>query len=699
MDPTSAAPANRLAQEPSPYLRQHAHNPVDWFPWGKEALERARALDRPILLSVGYSACHWCHVMAHESFEDPQTAELMNGLYVNVKVDREERPDLDQLYQGVVQLMGRGGGWPLTVFLTPDLRPFYGGTYFPKEERFGLPSFRRLLAALAEAWQERRAEVQGQARQFEEGLGFIARHGLEAPQGTLGAQELVRAARAVERDVDRDHGGFGGAPKFPNPMSLALLLRGYRRTGEVALLSAVTLSLEKMANGGIYDQLGGGFHRYSVDGRWLVPHFEKMLYDNAQLLHLYTEAQQLAPSTLWRKVVEETVEYLGRELLAPGGGLYAAQDADSEGEEGKFFVWTQAELDAALPPELAKVVRLRFDFPPGGNFEHGGTVLEVVCDEEEIAAQLGLGVEPVRKALAEARRRLFEHRAGRIPPGTDDKVLAGWNGLAIRGLAFAGRVFDRADWIALARQVADAVVAQQWKQGTLYRSFQRGQPRIEGFIEDYGHLAAGLVALYQASFEPAYLEVALALEARAHALFWDEEALAYLTASKGQPDLLCATYALHDNAVPSGASTLTEAQVGLAALTGKMALLERAERYLRRMAEPMGRHPMAYGHLWLAADGWLDGAALVTVVGSQAQAAGLLQVTAERFAPTVVRCWLDPAQPIPEVLAQAAQARVAEGGRAQAYVCRHFSCLPPVAEPAALEALLMEGAEGAARGL
>jgi len=473
--------ANRLQHETSPYLRQHAENPVDWYPWGEEALSRARRDDRPILLSIGYSACHWCHVMAHESFEDPEIARRMNDWFVNVKVDREERPDLDQIYQGVVALLGRGGGWPLTVFLLPDLRPFFGGTYFPPEDRHGMVGFGRLLEGLHRSWTGERAEVEAQAREFQAGLEHLAALGLDAPPSAISAEDLVRAAEALERQVDRQHGGFGHAPKFPSPSSVQLLLRAFRRSRKEALRSAVALTLEKMARGGVYDQLGGGFHRYSVDERWLVPHFEKMLYDNAQLLALYAEAHQagLEPGELWKRTVEETAEYVRREMTAPGGGFHAAQDADSEGEEGKFFAWTEAEVDARLPEEQARLLKLAFNVTREGSFEHGKSVLEARKDLAELAARFGRSEEETRRLLDEARAALFRAREERVRPGLDDKVLAGWNGLMIRGLAVAGRAFGRADWISLARGAADFVLARMWRGGRLWRwSAGQGRDRL-----------------------------------------------------------------------------------------------------------------------------------------------------------------------------------------------------------------------------
>ena len=689
-DPTPREKQNRLASESSPYLRQHANNPVDWYPWSPEALQRARSENKPILLSVGYSACHWCHVMAHESFENPETAKLMNDSFINIKVDREERPDLDQLYQGVVQLMGRGGGWPLTVFLTPDLRPFFGGTYFPPVEKFGMPGFPAILRGVNAAWREQRDQLVNQAKQFEKGLIHLANRELESPASELSARDIVSAAEDLEGLIDWTHGGFGQAPKFPNPMNLAVLLRGYRRTKSGSLLSAFTLTMEKMAKGGIYDQLGGGFHRYSVDERWLVPHFEKMLYDNAQLLHLYAEAQQVAPNPLWRKVVEETVEYVRREMTSPEGGFYATQDADSEGKEGKFFVWTPQQVSEVLPPRLAELAKAHFGITEQGNFEHGNTVLEIVDEAQDLTERFESSADRLESELAEARKRMFEARERRVKPGRDEKVLAGWNGLMIRGLALAARVFGRPEWIGLAKGAADLILSLMWRDGRLSRARQDGANRIEGFIEDYGDLAAGLVALYQACFDPRYLEAADALATRAVELFWDEDKQAYRSAPKDSTDLFCATYALHDNAFPSGASTLTEAQVALAAITGRQFHFEQAGKYLRKMREEMQRNPFGYGHLLLAADNWLDGAAEVTLVGSDAQVRPLLDAVSSTFAPTVAVSRRDPSAPAPAILAEAIQGRDLVNGKGAAYLCRNFSCQPPITDDAALKAALSQ---------
>ncbi|HVG62570.1 MAG TPA: thioredoxin domain-containing protein [Hyalangium sp.] len=694
--PPSSSPGagNRLAREPSPYLRQHATNPVDWYPWGEEALARARAENKPILLSVGYSACHWCHVMAHESFEDPAIARLMNEWFISIKVDREERPDLDQIYQGVVQLMRQGGGWPLTVFLTPDLRPFYGGTYFPPQDKYGRPGFPKLLEALHDAWVNERDKVLQQAEAFHEGLGELAAYGLDAAPSALSAEDMVKMGERMLRQVDPVNGGFGRAPKFPNPMDVSFLLRAWRRGGPGALKDAVMRTLERMALGGIYDQLGGGFHRYSVDERWLVPHFEKMLYDNAQLLHLYSEAQQVEPRPLWRKVVEETVEYVRREMTDTRGGFYAAQDADSEGEEGKFFVWKPDEV-SALPPEQAQLLLRHFRITPQGNFEHtGATVLEVVVPVAQLAQERGLPVEALERELAAARRALFELREKRVKPGRDDKLLAGWNGLMIRGLALASRVFERPEWARLAAGAADFVLSRMWDGTRLVRSYEEGGSRIDGFLEDYGDLASGLTALYQATFDAKYLEAAVALVKRAVALFWDEEKQAYLSAPKGQKDLVVATYSLFDNAFPSGASTLTEAQVALAALTGEKSWLELPERYLSRMREPLAENPMGYGHLALAADTFLDGAAGVTFAGAREQVAPLLSAAHRVFAPTFAFGWKDPAAAVSPLLKEIFEAREPVGGQGAAYVCRGFSCERPLTDAGRLVERLQAGPRG-----
>jgi uncharacterized protein len=679
--------SNRLAAESSPYLRQHADNPVDWYPWGDEALRRAREEQRPILLSIGYSACHWCHVMAHESFEDPATAQQMNADFVNVKVDREERPDLDQIYQGVVQLMGGQGGWPLTVFLTPELVPFYGGTYFPPEPRHGLPSFRMLLEALSRAWTEERDKVLEQAGEFKNGLRQLATYGLGTLVTPVSGDDVAAAGRALTRALDPVEGGFGGAPKFPNTMDLAVLLRAWRRTGNAALREGALHTLDRMVTGGIHDQLGGGFHRYSVDRHWRVPHFEKMLYDNALLLHLLAEAQQISPRSEWVESATRLVEWLGREMTDATGAFHATQDADSEGEEGKYFVWSPAELEQVLGADEGRRAAKAYGVTAQGTFEHGKSVLERRVPLPDLAKEWGTTEDDAHPWLESVRGKLLAERVKRIAPGRDDKVLAGWNGLMIRGLSFASRVFRRPEWAERAGRAAGAVLDRQLRGDRLFRVHQDGTSKVDAFLEDWGGMAAGLVALYQATFEPRWLEAAVRLADGAQERFWDPGQKAYRTAPRGQADLVVETYALHDNAVPSGASLLTEANVVLAALTGRRDILERAEAYLSRMRDAALANPFAYGHLWCAADVLADGAPDVALVGAGRARAPFVDLLARTYSPTLSVAAFE-AGAAPAVLAEIAEGKTSAGAVLAAYLCRNFTCTLPARSVDALAAEL-----------
>ena len=675
---------NRLARESSPYLRQHAENPVDWYPWGDEALQRARDEQRPILLSVGYSACHWCHVMAHESFEDPSTAQLMNASFVNVKVDREERPDLDQIYQGVVQLMGGQGGWPLTVFLTPDLVPFYGGTYFPPQPRHGLPSFRMLLDALSRAWTDERAKVLEQAGEFRNGLRQLATYGLGELVTPVSGDDVTAAGRALSRALDPVEGGFGGAPKFPNTMGLALMLRAWRRSGDGTLREGALHTLDRMVTGGIHDQLGGGFHRYSVDRFWRVPHFEKMLYDNALLLHLLAEAQQISPRMEWVESATRLVEWLGREMTDASGAFHATQDADSEGEEGKYFVWNPAELEAVLGAEEGGRAAKAFGLTAKGTFEHGKSVLERRVPLADLAREWVTTEEAARSWLESVRTKLLAERSKRIPPGRDDKILSGWNGLMIRGLAFASRAFERPEWAERASRAARGVLDRQLQGDRLFRVYQDGTAKVDAFLEDWGGLASGLVALYQATFEPRWLEAAVRLADLAQERFWDPAQKAYRTAARGQADLVVEAYALHDNAVPSGASLLAEANAVLAALTGRRAFRDRAEAYLSRMRDTALANPFAYGHLWCAADFLADGAPDVALAGAARARGPFLQLLGRTYAPTLSVAAFEPGE-APLTLAEIAEGKTASGAELAAYLCRNFTCTLPARSVDALE--------------
>ncbi|MBA2449760.1 MAG: thioredoxin domain-containing protein, partial [Chloroflexi bacterium] len=604
--------ANRLAQETSPYLLQHADNPVDWYPWGEEALTRAQAEDRPMLLSIGYSACHWCHVMEHESFENPAIARLMNEHFVCIKVDREERPDLDSIYMSAVQALTGHGGWPMTVFLTPDGAPFYGGTYFPPEDRGQMPGFPRVLLGIADAYRTRRDDVGKSAEQ----LRAMLQHRISpAVAEQLEPALLDRAARALVPQFDMREGGLGGAPKFPQPMALEFLLRANYRDGSPEALAAVELTLTKMAEGGIYDQLGGGFHRYSVDAVWLVPHFEKMLYDNALLVRVYLQAYQVTRRPLYRRVVEETLEYVRREMTDPLGGFYSTQDADSEGEEGKFFVWTRAEVDGILGPDDAPLFCDYFDITERGNFEHRN-ILRVTSTAEAVAARHGLPPEQVRSRLERGRQALFAAREGRVKPARDDKVLTAWNGLMLRAFAEAAVALDRVDYREVAVTNAEFVTQNLRSDGKLLRTWKDGRAKLNGYLEDYACYADGLVSLYEATFDPRWLAEARTIADVLLEQFEDEAQGGFFDTGKDHERLVSRPKDVFDNATPSGNSVAAEGLLRLALLTGDERYRAAAERVLRLLGGVATEHPAAFGRLLCGLDFYLGSPKEIAVIGN-----------------------------------------------------------------------------------
>ncbi|HET8522220.1 MAG TPA: thioredoxin domain-containing protein, partial [Thermomicrobiales bacterium] len=501
---------NHLANATSPYLRQHKDNPVEWYPWGPEALQKAQRENKPILVSIGYSACHWCHVMAHESFENEETAALMNEKFVNIKVDREERPDLDSIYMSAVQAMTGHGGWPLNCFLTPDGAPFFGGTYWPAEERSGLPSFRDVLNAVSEAYQNRRDDVQANADQLRTYLQEAA--AATKKTGELSREIIDEALRNLGRAFDPRNGGFGGAPKFPQPSIIEFLLRTHRDSGDERAAAMARLTLDRMAEGGIYDQLGGGFHRYAVDAIWLVPHFEKMLYDNAQLARVYLDAYRAFDDATYRRVATETLDYVVREMTSPEGGFYSAQDADSEGEEGKFYVWTKEEIDQALKPEDAEIFEHFYGVTEEGNFE-GRTILHTGEPLAQVASELDQSPKQIEKALDRARKKLLKVRDKRVHPGRDEKILLNWNGLMLRAFAEASRVLERPDYREVAEKNADFLLTKLTSDGELCHSYMEGVAAVPAFLDDYANLIDGLIALYEATFTPRWINEALRLTA------------------------------------------------------------------------------------------------------------------------------------------------------------------------------------------
>ena len=686
-------PTNRLARETSPYLLQHAHNPVDWYPWGEEALARARELERPLFISIGYAACHWCHVMERESFEDQATADDLNASFVAVKVDREERPDLDAVYMDAVQAMTGQGGWPMSVFATPDGRPFFGGTYFPDRPRHGIPSFRQLLARIAQVWEEQRDEVEAAATRIaghvrsEQDLPARLLESL-ADRIAVSPEERLRAAVGeLERTFDARHGGWSGAPKFPAPMTIELLLREHLRTGDREPRSMAQRTLDAMADGGIYDHLGGGFARYSTDATWHVPHFEKMLYDNAQLARVYSHAFAVTGDEGHAYVARETLDFVAHELRQPSGAAFAASlDADTGGVEGATYAWSAREVRDILGEAEAALFAAAYDVTEAGNWE-GHTILRRVRDDTSLAVEFERPREDVAEALTRARVRLLRHRDERRQPARDDKVLTSWNGLAIGAFADAGRILGEGPFVDMASEAAAFVLDHlRAPDGRLLRSWKDGRAQHIGVLEDHAHLADGLLALYEATFDERWYVAARDLAELVLARFSAPDGGFFDTADDAEP-LVARPRSLQDNALPSGGAMATLVLIRLAALTGEARYREAAERALEPMAAIAAQHPTGFSQ-WLLA---LQLSAMpiieVAIVGDPAAADTQALVRAARRAqrPGQVMA-VSPSPDDSAIPLLHGRTRIEEA--ATAYVCRGFACQRPVTDPLALAAQL-----------
>jgi uncharacterized protein YyaL (SSP411 family) len=687
---TSAPFTNRLAQETSPYLKQHARNPVDWYAWGPEALQRAKQLDRPIFLSIGYSACHWCHVMEHESFENEEIAKILNDHFVSVKVDREERPDLDQVYMTAVQRMTGQGGWPLTVFLTPDLRPFTGGTYFPPEDKYGRRGFRAVLLMLAEGWRTRRAEIDQAAGEMTEFLQAFA--GMRPAPGGLDARLLRGAADALGRAFDPVHGGFGQAPKFPHPMDLRLLLRIWKRFGDDHALQMVRHTLDRMAMGGIWDHLGGGFARYSTDARWFAPHFEKMLYDNALLVPCYVEAFQATGEPFYREIVEETLAWVKREMTSPEGPFYSTLDADSEAEEGKFYVWAADEIDRVLGDD-ADLFKTVYGVEPDGNWEHGRNILFRAKTFKQLAKLNQIPESGLKNRLGACRLKLFAVREGRVRPGRDEKVLTAWNGLMIGALALAASALDRPEFAEAAARAADFLLGRmRAPDGRLFRTSSAGSPpKLNAYLEDYAYLLDGLVSLYEATFDPRWIQEALDLSGVLIEQFSDADGGGFFYTGRDHEALIARSKDPHDNATPSGNAMAATALLRLAKLSGRAELREKAEATLRLYAGLMAEHPTASGQLLIALDFHLGPVDEYAVVGdpSAEETRRILHAIRRRFGPDrVVALRPAPGEARDDLLPLLAD-KTAKGAAAL-YVCRDFACQAPLVGAESVEAAFKE---------
>ena len=682
------AHSNRLARESSPYLLQHAQNPVDWYPWGPEAFERAQRENKPIFLSVGYSACHWCHVMERESFENPKIAELMNASFINVKVDREERPDVDQVYMAAVQALSGQGGWPMSVFLTPDQRPFFGGTYFPPEDRRGMSSFPRVLKAVAEAWANRKSEIAAGAEELTRKLAHLGE--TQADSGPLSLELLDNAFRTLSQSFDPHQGGFGDSPKFPHPMDIQVLLRHHLRTGDPRALSMVRLTLEKMARGGIYDHLGGGFARYSTDAHWLVPHFEKMLYDNALLSTIYLEAYQVTKDEHYARVARETMDYILRRMTDAAGGFYSTEDADSEGEEGKYYVWTSEEIAAVLGPDRASLFRRVYGVTPNGNWEHK-SILNLPLPIADVAAELALTENELEAQLQEDRRALLEFREKRVPPGKDTKVLVAWNGLMLSALARGAHLLKQPRYLEAARKAADFLLRElRDETGNLLHVYKDGKSAIPAFLDDYACLIEGLTRLFEATGEPRWLAAAVKLAETLIKKFYDVEQGGFYYTASDQERLIVRSKDTSDNATPSGNGMAIFALLRLAALNSRPVFTKVAMGALQSVRSLMARYPSAAGQSLIALDITLGAAQeLVLCEGNDPlEFQQALEVAHSGFRPGRV---VAPVSQLVEAagnLCPIVEGKSSLQGLTTAYLCENQTCGAPIQGVAALKAAL-----------
>jgi uncharacterized protein YyaL (SSP411 family) len=671
---------NRLVHETSPYLLQHAHNPVDWYPWGDEALARARRENRPILLSIGYAACHWCHVMERESFDNEEIAAIMNELFVSIKVDREERPDLDAVYMLAVQMMTGQGGWPLTVFLTPDLKPFYGGTYFPPEDRFGRPGFPKVLRAVADYYRTERADL---ARRTDTLAAYLRQAAApETKETLLNEDVLKRAYNQLTAQFDTQHGGFGRAPKFPQPTVVDFVLRHYRRTRLAEARDMALMTLAKMARGGMFDQLGGGFHRYSVDERWLVPHFEKMLYDNALLPPLYLAAYQLTGDQVFADVARACLDYALRDMRDPNGGFYASEDADSEGVEGKFYVWSLGEVIRLLGDADGRRFAAYYGVTERGNWEEKN-ILHVPRDLDVVAAQEGVTPEELRATVERGRRRLLQARSSRARPALDDKVLTGWNGLMISALAQAAAVLEEPKYLQAAERAARFLLNNTWTGGRLLRSHRAGTSKIDAFLEDHAFFVRGLLDLYDASFDSFWLGEAGRLTQQMIAFFWDDDAGGFFTTAEHHDALIVRMKDSYDGATPSGNSVAAAALQRLALLTGNDDFARKAEQTLHLFAQAMKEQPAGHTEMLANLDAHLNGFKEIVIAGDPADAATQAAIRRIRraYLPNKVVVLVNPRKSDPLLaMSPLAQDKNARGGKPTFYVCENFVCDAPTTD-------------------
>jgi uncharacterized protein YyaL (SSP411 family) len=667
---------NRLIHETSPYLLQHAHNPVDWYPWGEEAFQKARGENKPVLLSIGYSACHWCHVMERESFENEKIAALMNELFVNIKVDREERPDLDEIYMNAVQMLTGRGGWPMTVFLTPEGKPFYGGTYFPPEDRYGVPGFPKILIGVANAYREKPQDVEQSVNQILAALQRMSKS--KETQQPFSSEIIAQSAQQLAQAYDPKYGGFGKAPKFPNVGVYELFLRHYRHSKNERYLEMVAHTLRQMADGGIYDQLGGGFHRYSVDEKWLVPHFEKMLYDNAQLVRIYAQVYCATKDPFFKRVVDESVSYLIREMLDPNGGFYSTQDADSEGEEGKFFVWTPAEINRILGEEAGEIFCRIYDVSEHGNFEEKN-ILHPILTLEQASKLFKREQTEIERLVIQAKKQLFHEREKRIKPFRDEKVLTSWNGLMLSGLAEAIKISQNATYVEAADRTLKFFFREMFRNGSLLHTYKDGKAKLFGYLDDHAFFAAGLLDLYEATLERAHFENARKVADTMIREFWDEQDGAFFYTGKSHEELIARSKPVFDGSIPSGNAVATQLLLRLYHYTGEEHYLAKAETILRTYYDAMASQPFGFAHMLAALDFYLEKPKEIVLVGNpeDQRTKGFLTNIHSSYLPNLTLQLAGPDQPL-ETISPLLAGKTQIDGTPTAYVCQNFTCSRPV---------------------
>ena len=677
---------NRLIHETSPYLLQHAHNPVDWYPWGDEAFQKAKSENKPVLLSIGYSACHWCHVMEHESFENEKIAALMNDLFVSIKVDREERPDLDEIYMNAVQMLTGRGGWPMTVFLTPEGKPFYGGTYFPPEDRQGMPGFSRILTGVAQAYREKPQDVERSVEQILSALKRMSES--HESKATFSPDAIAESAEQISRAYDSDHGGLGRAPKFPNAGVYELFLRYYHQSKNQRFLEMVTHTLTKMAQGGIYDHLGGGFHRYSVDEKWLVPHFEKMLYDNAQLLRIYAQLYCVTGNDLFKNVTEETADYLLREMLHSEGGFYSTQDADSEGEEGKFFIWSPQEINSIIGEEAGEIFARIYDVSDFGNFE-GKNILHPILSFEQASKLFRKDVKEIAAIIADGKLKLFQEREKRIKPFRDEKIITSWNGLMLSGLAEAIKIAPQKAYVESANRTVEFIFSKIFRDGHLLHSYKDGKAKLLGYLDDYAFLAVGLLDLYETTFDRTQFERAIKLADTMLSEFWDEKDGAFFYTGKSHEQLISRAKPVFDASIPSGNSMATHLLLRLHHLTGREDYLKRAETVLRSYYDAMMSQPFGFAHMLCSLDLYLRKPKEIVVIGNRedTNVTELVSRIHSVYLPNKSLQLAGPDQSL-EKVSPLLQGKTQLDGKPTVYVCHNFTCSAPVTSWEELKSLL-----------